>query len=79
MAYEALYVLMPHPSMSPDMNPIEKYWRRITQSLHRRNHQPTTEAQTEQAVTEEWDAIPQEWINQLILKHEALGACTSRA
>jgi hypothetical protein len=24
----------------------------------------------EQAVTEEWDAIPQEWINQLILKHE---------
>jgi hypothetical protein len=24
----------------------------------------------EAAVREEWDAIPQEWINQLILKHE---------
>jgi hypothetical protein len=63
-------ILMPHPSTSPDMNPIEKCWRRIKQSLHRRKHQPTTVAQMEQAVTEEWDAIPQEWINQLVLKHE---------
>jgi len=29
-------VLMPHPSTSPDMNPIEKCWRRIKQALHRR-------------------------------------------
>jgi hypothetical protein len=63
-------ILMPHPSTSPDMNPIEKCWRRIKQALHRRKHQPTTEAQMEQAVTEEWEAIPQEWINQLVLKHE---------
>jgi len=61
---------MPHPSTSPDMNPIEKCWRRIKQALHRRKHQPTTEAQMEVAVTEEWEAIPQEWIDQLILKHE---------
>ncbi|PMD16539.1 hypothetical protein NA56DRAFT_607466, partial [Hyaloscypha hepaticicola] len=59
-------ILMPHPSTSPDMNPIEKYWRRIKQALHRRKHQPTTEAQMEQAVIEEWEAIPQEWINQLV-------------
>jgi transposase len=63
-------ILMPHPSTSPDMNPIEKCWRRIKQALHRRKHQPTTEAQMEAAVTEEWEAIPQEWINQLILKQE---------
>ena len=31
-------VLMPHPSTSPDMNPIEKCWRRIKQALHRRKH-----------------------------------------
>ena len=61
---------MPHPPTSPDMNLIEKCWRRIKQALYRRKHQPTTEAQMEQAVTEEWDPIPQEWINQLILKHE---------
>jgi len=63
-------VLMPHPSTSPDMNPIEKCWRRIKQALHRRKHQPTTEAEMEAAVTEEWEAIPQEWINELVLKQE---------
>lgn len=63
-------ILMPHPSTSPDMNPIEKCWRYIKQALHRRLHQPTTEAEMEIAVREEWDAIPQEWINKLILKQE---------
>jgi hypothetical protein len=63
-------ILMPHPSTSPDMNPIEKCWRRIKQSLHRRKHQPTTIAEMQAAVTEEWEAIPQEWINELILKQE---------
>jgi len=38
-------ILMPHPSTSPDMNPIEKCWRRIKQALHRRRKQPTTVAQ----------------------------------
>ena len=63
-------VLMPHPSTSLDMNPIEKCWRRIKQALHRRRKQPTTEAEMEAMVQEEWDRIPQEWINQLILKQE---------
>lgn len=63
-------ILMPHPSTSPDMNPIEKCWRWIKQKLHRLPHQPTTEAEMEAAVTELWEAIPQEWINELILKQE---------
>jgi transposase len=63
-------ILMPHPSISPDMNPIEKYWRRIKQALHRRRKQPQTEAEMEEMVREEWDKIPQEWINELILKQE---------
>src|SRR6266487_3590379 len=63
-------ILMPHPSTSPDMNPIEKCWRRIKQALHRRKHQPTNEAEMQAAVTEEWEAIPQDWINELILKQE---------
>jgi transposase len=46
-------ILMPHPSTSPDMNPIEKCWRRIKQALHRRKHQPTNEAEMQAAVTEE--------------------------
>lgn len=53
-------ILMPHPSISPDINPIEKCWRRIKQALHRRKHQPTTVAEMKAAVIEEWEAIPQE-------------------
>lgn len=63
-------ILLPHPSTSPDMNLIEKCWRWIKQALHRREHQPTTEAEMRAAVLEEWEAIPQEWINKLILKQE---------
>jgi transposase len=63
-------ILMPHPSTSPDMNPIEKCWRRIKQALHRRRRQPTTVAEMQAMVLEEWNRIPQEWINDLILKQE---------
>jgi hypothetical protein len=52
------------------MNPIERCWRRLKQALHRRLHQPTTEAEMRQAVLEEWDAIPQQWINELVSKQE---------
>jgi hypothetical protein len=38
--------------------------------LHKRKHQPTNKAKMQAAVTEEWEAIPQEWINELILKQE---------
>lgn len=63
-------VLMPHPSTSPDMNLIEKCWRRIKQALHKRRRQPTTEAEMEAMVLEEWDRIPQKWIHELILKQK---------
>jgi hypothetical protein len=46
-------ILIPYLSTSPDINSIEKCWRRIKQALHRRKHQPITEAQMEAAVTEE--------------------------
>ena len=61
---------MLHPSTSPNMNPIKKYWRYIKQALHRRREQPTTVEEMKQMVTEEWERIPQEWINKLILKQE---------
>jgi transposase len=54
---------MLYPSTSPDMNPIEKCWRRIKQALHHRRKQLTIEAEMEAIVQEEWDRIPQEWIN----------------
>jgi transposase len=45
-------ILIPHPSISPDMNPIEKYWRRIKQALHRRRRQPTIVAEIKAIVLE---------------------------
>lgn len=52
------------------MNPIENCWWYIKQALHRRLHQPTTEAEMEAAVREEWDMIPQNWIDKFILKQK---------
>jgi hypothetical protein len=31
-------ILLPYPSTSHNMNPIEKCWRRLKQALHRRLH-----------------------------------------
>jgi hypothetical protein len=47
-----------------------KCWRRIKQALHRRHKQPTTVAEMEQMALEEWARIPQDWINELVLKQE---------
>jgi transposase len=63
-------ILLPHPAILPDMNPIEKCWRYIKQQLHRRHIQPTTEAERIIAVTELREAIPQQWINELIEKQD---------
>jgi hypothetical protein len=42
---------------SPDINPIEKYWRRMKQALHRRKRQPITEAEMEAIILEKWETI----------------------
>jgi len=67
---------MPHSSTSPDMNPIEKCWRRIKQALHRRKHQPTNEAEMQAAVTEEWKANTTRMDKCAYSQARALGSCT---
>src|ERR1700688_4890008 len=56
--------LLNYPSTSPDLNPIEKCWRAMKQSLHRRKIQPTNEIDIANAMIEEWNALDQEWINE---------------
>ena len=58
--------LLNHPSTSPDLNPIEKCWRAMKQSLHRCKRQPTNEREMQDAIMEEWEALDQDWINELI-------------
>ena len=62
--------LLDHPGISPDMNPTEKVWREMRRGLLRRVHQPTNEGQMKQAMQEEWAAVPQEFINKVILEHK---------
>jgi transposase len=49
MAYQTRDYIDAAPFYKPDINPIEKYWRRIRQALHRQKKQPTTEAEMEAA------------------------------
>ena len=38
--------------------------------MYRRRYQLTTKAEMEIIVLEEWERIPQDWINQLVLRQE---------
>ena len=57
---------MPRPACSPDMNPIEHAWDALGRAINGRNIIPQTLQQLAQALTEEWDALPQESINNLV-------------
>ena len=57
---------MPWPACSPDMNPIEHAWDALGRAINGRNIIPQTLQQLAQALTEEWDALPQESINNLV-------------
>ena len=59
-----------YPAIFPDMNPIEKCWRAMKQSLHRCKKQPTNEQEMQDAILEEWEALDQDWINSLILEQK---------
>nr|CAH7758374.1 unnamed protein product [Callosobruchus chinensis] len=55
------------PAMSPDMNPIEHVWDYVSRAIFSRNHPPRSTQELIVAATEEWDSIPKEVINHLII------------
>jgi len=52
-------------SMSPDMSPIEHVWDELKKKVYTRPHPPVNVQQLEDAVIEEWNAIPQAFIADL--------------
>jgi len=58
--------VMDWPARSPDLNPIEHVWDKLGQLIKKRNPAPTTFQELRSALTEEWDNIPQEYIDSLI-------------
>ncbi|GFX29574.1 transposable element Tcb2 transposase [Trichonephila clavipes] len=59
-------VRMEWPAYSPDMNPIEHVWDALGRRVAGRQPPPQTLQETERALLEEWDRIPQLVINSLI-------------
>lgn len=58
---------MDWPARSPDLNPIEHVWDHLKRRVRGRKPRPTSIEELKTAVLEEWEAIPQENIKNLIL------------
>ena len=58
--------VLPWPSKSPDLNPIDHSWDTLDRRVRQRQRQPQTLQQLAVALQEEWRAIPQERIQRLI-------------
>ena len=57
---------MEWPAMSPDLNPIEHLWDQLGRAVYARVTHRTTLADLKQMLVEEWDAIPQQNVAQLV-------------
>lgn len=55
------------PANSPDMNPIENMWDFVSRAVRNRNNSPQNGEELVAAAEEEWNNIPQETINRLIV------------
>ena len=57
---------MPWPSLSPDLAPIEHVWDELGRRVKDRAQRPVTLPQLRQRLTQEWNAIPQRVIQNII-------------
>ena len=71
--------VMEWPAQSPDLNPIEHVWDLIGRAVRSRNMTFHTLRELSDAVTEEWDNIPQEVVQNLIASMPERMQCVIRA
>ncbi len=57
---------LPWPAFSPDMSPIEHLWDILDHRVSSRVPPPNTITQTQEALREEWEVIPQQDIRCLV-------------
>ena len=58
--------ILPWPSKSPDLNPIEHIWDALDRQIKKRPVQPRTRAELRTALADEWQRYPQYKIQRLI-------------
>ncbi|GFS55370.1 uncharacterized protein TNCV_1626761 [Trichonephila clavipes] len=51
------------PARSPDLNPIENVWDALGRQVAGRNYPPTNKNTLIRALTEEWDKLPQQLLD----------------
>ena len=58
--------MLPWPSKSPDLKPLEHLWDDLDQRLRSRQPAPQILQELQQALEQEWGRIPQDRIRRLI-------------
>ncbi|GFU11464.1 transposable element Tcb2 transposase [Trichonephila clavipes] len=54
------------PARSPDLNPIEYVWYALGRQVAGRNYPPTNKNTLIRALTEEWDKLPQQLLDNVV-------------
>ncbi|GFU54620.1 DDE_3 domain-containing protein [Trichonephila clavipes] len=54
------------PARSPDLNPIENVWDALGRQVAGRNYPPTNTNTLIRALTEEWDKLPQQLLDNVV-------------
>ncbi|GFT20950.1 transposable element Tcb1 transposase [Trichonephila clavipes] len=54
------------PARSPDLNPIENVWDALGRQVAGRNYPPTNKNTLSRALTEEWDKLPQQLLDNVV-------------
>ncbi|GFX91679.1 uncharacterized protein TNCV_3682651 [Trichonephila clavipes] len=58
--------LLVWPARSPDLNPIENVWDALGRQVASRNYPPTNKNTIIRALTEEWDKLPQQLLDNVV-------------
>ncbi|GFV45188.1 RNase H domain-containing protein [Trichonephila clavipes] len=60
------------PARSPDLNLIENVWDALGRQVADRNYPPTNKNALIRALTEEWDKLPQQLLDNVVQKRNAI-------
>ncbi|GFU73653.1 hypothetical protein TNCV_317151 [Trichonephila clavipes] len=60
------YLTSQYGQRSPDLNPIENVWDALGRQVAGRNYPPTNKNTLIRALTEEWDKLPQQLLDNVV-------------